>query len=53
MKTNPSQYTGTLKDSICSRCGVHLNNKTRLQQDQHLEDHKQEDIDAVKQRKLF
>jgi len=53
MKTNPSQYSGTLKNSVCSKCGKNLNNKTRVQQDQHLEDHKLEDIEANKQKKLF
>ena len=31
-----SQYSGTLKNSVCSKCGMILNNKTREQQDQHL-----------------
>lgn len=53
MKSNPSQYSGTLKDSICTVCGVHLNNKSRLQQEQHLEDHKKEEEEAKKQEKLF
>lgn len=53
MKSNPSQYPGTLKNSVCSRCGKNLNSKTRVQQDQHLEDHKQQDIEDKKQERLF
>jgi hypothetical protein len=48
-----SQYPGTKKNSICSKCGKSLNNKTRLQQDQHLEDHILQDIENSKQEKLF
>ncbi len=46
MKTNPSQYSGTLKNSICSRCGKNLNNKNRDEQDAH-------QIECLKQEKLF
>jgi len=53
MKTNSSQYSGTLKNSVCSKCGKNLNNKTRIQQDQHLEDHRLVDIESSKQRRLF
>ena len=35
MKQNKSQYVGTLKNSVCSRCRKSLNSKTRLEQDQH------------------
>ena len=35
MKPNPSQYSGTLKNSICIRCGKDLNNKDRIEQDLH------------------
>ena len=46
MKQNPSQYNGTLKDSMCTRCGKSLNNKTREQQDDH-------ETQCLKQEKLF
>jgi len=48
-----SQYSGTLKNSVCSRCEKNLNNLTRVQQDQHIEDHKLQDIEDKKQQKLF
>jgi len=41
-----SQYTGTKKDTICSRCGANLNNKSRLEQDQH-------EVNCKEQKKLF
>lgn len=53
MGISKSQYHGTLKDSICSKCGKHLNNLTRIQQDQHVENHRLEDIEESKQKKLF
>ena len=42
-----SQYPGTLKDTVCTRCGKNLNNMNRLQQDAH-EDYcsKQTRLDA-------
>lgn len=46
MKTNPSQYSGTTKNTVCTRCGMNLNNKTSIQQDQH-------GIECKKQEKLF
>ena len=46
MKTNPSQYPGTLKNTICTRCNTNLNNKSREEQDQH-------EIDCLKQEKIF
>lgn len=46
MKSNPSQYSGTTKNSVCSRCGINVNNKSREQQDQH-------EIECKKQAKLF
>jgi len=30
-----SQYKGTTKNTICIKCGIDLNNKTRLEQDEH------------------
>lgn len=45
MKPNPSQYSGTLKDSHCTRCGKDLNNKNRDEQDAH-------EIECKKQEKL-
>jgi len=41
-----SQYSGTLKNSTCLKCGKSLNNKSRLEQDQHKEQ-------CSKQTKLF
>jgi hypothetical protein len=35
LKPNPSQYNGTLKNSICHRCKKSLNNLNRLEQDEH------------------
>lgn len=46
MKPNPSQYSGTLKNTICQRCGKDLNNKNRIEQDKHEEECK-------KQQKLY
>lgn len=46
MKPNPSQYSGTLKNSICTRCNANLNNMTRDQQDAHARE-------CIKQEKLF
>ena len=37
MGISKSQYPGTLKNTVCTRCGKELNNKTRLQQDAHEE----------------
>ena len=36
---NPSksQYSGTLNNSVCNRCGKSLNNKSRIEQDLHEE----------------
>ena len=53
MKSNPSQYSGTTKNSFCTKCSKDMNNKTRIQQDQHLEDHRLQDIEDKKQGKLF
>lgn len=39
MGESKSQYSGTLKDSICTFCGKHLNNMTREQQDKHSQSH--------------
>lgn len=41
-----SQYAGTKKNTTCSRCGIELNKKTRLEQDQH-------EIECKQQKKLF
>lgn len=46
MKSNPSQYNGTTKNSSCTRCGKDLNTKTREEQDAH-------GIECSKQEKLF
>ena len=35
MGISKSQYPGTTKNTICTRCNVSLNNKTRLEQDEH------------------
>ena len=32
------EYSGTLKDSKCNLCGKDMNNKTRLQQDEHIKE---------------
>jgi len=44
--TSKFAYSGTLKYSTCTRCGANLNNKTRLEQDEHV-------IECIKQQKLF
>ena len=46
LKLNSSQYSGTLKNSICTRCKKSLNNKTREQQDEH-------ETQCLMQEKLF
>ena len=46
MKYPKSQYTGTLKNSVCTRCKKSLNNKSRIQQDQH-------EKQCLQQSKLF
>ena len=46
MKQNRSQYSGTTKNSFCTRCGKDMNNKTRVEQDTH-------EIECLKQEKLF
>jgi len=38
MKPNPSQYHGTLKNSICRRCGKDLNSMNAYQQEIHARD---------------
>ena len=35
MKPNPSQYNGTLKNSICPYCNKEINNLSALAQDTH------------------
>ena len=45
-KPNPSQYSGTTKNAVCSRCNKNLNNLNRIQQDQH-------EITCKQQLKLF
>lgn len=35
MKPNRSQYPGTTKNSMCTRCCKSLNHMTRQQQDEH------------------
>jgi len=35
MKTNPSQYSGTLKNTICTICNESLNHLNRIEQDKH------------------
>ncbi len=46
MKRNPSQYSGTLKNTICTRCNKQLNSLTREEQDRH-------EIKCKSQRKMF
>ena len=41
-----SQYSGTLKDTLCTRCGKNLNNMNRLQQDDH-------EAECVQQKRLL
>lgn len=58
MKPKPSnisksQYPGTCKDSVCKKCGKHLNNLTRVQQDGHAEQHRKDDIESGKQTTLI
>ena len=45
---NPSksQYSGTLKNTICTRCKKSLNHMNRIQQDEH-------EIECKKQTKLL
>ena len=45
MKPNPSQYSGTTKDTVCTRCGKLLNNIDRIKQDEH-------EVECLKQTKL-
>lgn len=53
MKTNPSQYSGTLKNSICTICNKKLNHLNKDQQDKHAEDHKKQQKESRKQETLF
>ena len=46
MKSNPSQYSGTLKKSVCTRCGKDCQGMTRVEQDKH-------EQECIKQKKLF
>ncbi len=46
MRTNPSQYPGTLKHSVCGNCGKVLDHLKAEDQEKHL-------IECAKQRKLF
>lgn len=34
-KPSRSQYSGSLKDTICTICGKSLNNMNRIEQDKH------------------
>lgn len=45
-RANPSQYHGTLKNTICNKCGKNLNNYSREEQDLH-------EIECLKQKTLF
>lgn len=53
MKSNPSQYSGTLKNSVCSVCDESVNHLNRIQQDKHLKDCIKRIQEEKKQRKLF
>lgn len=46
MKSPPSQYPGTTKNTVCTRCNTVLNHLSREEQDKHGENCK-------KQEKLF
>ncbi len=35
MGVSKSQYSGTLKNTVCTRCGKNLSSYTRLEQDEH------------------
>lgn len=35
MKTNPSQYPGTLKNSVCRICNANVSNMNSEQQEKH------------------
>ncbi len=37
MGISKSQYPGTLKDTVCSKCGMNLNHLNRIEQDKHAE----------------
>lgn len=45
MKPNPSQYSGTLKYTICTNCNKVLNHMDRIAQDKH-------EAECMKQTKL-
>ena len=53
MGVSKSQYPGTTKDSRCTLCNENMNNKTRLEQDAHIEYHAKKDLEEVCQEKLF
>ena len=38
MGVSESQYPGTLKDTICTKCGKKLNHLNRIEQDRHAEE---------------
>ncbi len=35
MGISKSQYPGTLKDTVCTKCGMNLNHLNRFEQDKH------------------
>ncbi len=35
MAISKSQYPGTTKDTVCTKCGMNLNHLNRLEQDKH------------------
>lgn len=38
MGISKSQYPGTLKDTLCTKCGMKLNHLNREEQDKHQEE---------------
>ena len=46
MKTNPSQYSGTLKHSVCTLCTKCIDHLNAEDQEKHV-------IECAKQEKLF
>ena len=46
MKTNPSQYSGTTKTTICTRCNTNLDHLKAEDQEKHA-------VECGKQEKLF
>jgi len=38
MGISKSQYPGTLKNTVCRKCGINLNHLNRMEQDKHEEE---------------